>query len=172
MAMSGVSSASSIGATEGASMGTPVERAETEEAMFVNNSEEKQAQAKAKQKQQAARTALTNDIKNGKAIYNQTGPMGVIGEVMSGEKIDDEIIIDVPKGTKLKDVSAKYNLPKGALRMKKSNEAVPGDAGETVVNKGYVVIGADELSQGTGVSQDELKKMFPKNQVSKWYQFK
>ena len=117
-----------------------------------------------------ATNALKSDIKNGNALYNETGPFGAIGTLIDNKRrVDNEIIISgFPKDTTLGDIKKKYNLPAGSLK-----HLVKSGGGKFDNHKApsTVVIFADDMQEGLGVSAKELKKMFPAKQFSPWYSF-
>ena len=119
-----------------------------------------------------ATNALKSDIKNGNALYNETGPFGAIGTLIDKGRVDNEIIISgFSKGTTLGDVRKKYNLPPGSLRHLVTSGGGNFDSYKVSDLGGQVVIFADDMEQGLGVSAKELKKMFPDKQFSPWHSF-
>jgi hypothetical protein len=126
------------------------------------------AEEQAKKKQDAAKARLTENIKNGDALYNQTSPIGWFGQVIDGQKVGSEIIITgIPEGTTLGQVSAMYNLPAGSLR---HNSA--GGGGNFNLHKvcgGTVSVHVDHMAQGLGITTDALKDMFPDEAFSNWH---
>ena len=121
------------------------------------------------EKEVNAQKALEADITNGNALYNETGFWGAIGTLMDKGRIDNEIIISgFPEGTTLGDIKKKYNLPAGSLK-----HLVESGGGKFDNHKApsTVVIFADDMQEGLGVSAKELKKMFPDKQFSPWHSF-
>lgn len=120
-----------------------------------------------------ATNALKSDIKNGNALYNETGPFGAIGTLIDKGRVDNEIILSgFPKGTTLGDVRKKYNLPVGSLRHLVTSGGGNFDSYKVSELGGQVVIFADDMEQGLGVSAKELKQMFPDKQFSPWHSFR
>lgn len=117
-----------------------------------------------------AKKALEADIKNGKALYNETGLFGAIGTLIDKGRVDNEIILSgFSKDTTLGDVRKKYNLPVGSLRHLVTSGGGNFDSYKVSELGGQVVIFADDMEQGLGVSAKELKKMFPDKQFSPWH---
>lgn len=124
------------------------------------------------EKEVKAKKALETDIKNGNALYNETGPLGVIGTLIDKGRVDNEIIISgFSKDTTLGDVRKKYNLPPGSLRHLVTSGGGNFDSYKVSELGGQVVIFADDMQEGLGVSAKELKKMFPDKQFSPWHSF-
>lgn len=120
-----------------------------------------------------ATNALKSDIKNGNALYNETGPFGAIGTLIDKGRVDNEIIISgFPKDTTLGDIRKKYNLPVGSLRHLVTSGGGNFDSYKVSELGGQVVIFADDMQEGLGVSAKELKQMFPDKQFSPWHSFK
>ena len=120
-----------------------------------------------------ATNALKSDIKNGNALYNETGPFGAIGTLIDKGRVDNEIILSgFPKDTTLGDVRKKYNLPVGSLRHLVTSGGGNFDSYKVSELGGQVVIFADDMEQGLGVSAKELKQMFPDKQFSPWHSFR
>ena len=120
-----------------------------------------------------ATNALKSDIKNGNALYNETGPFGAIGTLIDKGRVDNEIILSgFPKDTTLGDVRKKYNLPVGSLRHLVTSGGGNFDSYKVSELGGQVVIFADDMEQGLGVSAKELKQMFPDKQFSPWQSFR
>ena len=120
-----------------------------------------------------ATNALKSDIKNGNALYNETGPLGAIGTLIDKGRVDNEIILSgFPKDTTLGDVRKKYNLPVGSLRHLVTSGGGNFDSYKVSELGGQVVIFADDMEQGLGVSAKELKQMFPDKQFSPWHSFR
>ena len=120
-----------------------------------------------------ATNALKSDIKNGNALYNETGPFGAIGTLTDKGRVDNEIILSgFPKDTTLGDVRKKYNLPVGSLRHLVTSGGGNFDSYKVSELGGQVVIFADDMEQGLGVSAKELKQMFPDKQFSPWHSFR
>ncbi len=126
------------------------------------------AEEQAKKKQDAAKAKLTEEIAKGNALYNQTSPIGWLGQVIDGQKVGSEIIItDIPEGTTLGQVSKMYNLPAGALR---HNSA--GGGGNFDLHKvcgGTVAVNIEHMAEGLGITTDQLKEMFPDEAFSNWH---
>ena len=119
-----------------------------------------------------AKKALEADIKNGNALYNETGFFGAIGTLIDKGRVDNEIILSgFSKDTTLGDVRKKYNLPPGSLRHLVTSGGGNFDSYKVSELGGQVVIFADDMEQGLGVSDKELKKMFPAKQFSPWNSF-
>ena len=119
-----------------------------------------------------ATNALKSDIKNGNALYNETGPFGAIGTLVDKGRVDNEIILSgFPKDTTLGDVRKKYNLPVGSLRHLVTSGGGNFDSYKVSELDGPVYIFADDMQKGLGVSADELKEMFPEKQFSPWNKF-
>ena len=126
------------------------------------------AEEQAKKKQDAAKANLQACIESGDAIYNQTSPIGWLGQFIDGQKVGSEIIISgFPEGTTLGQVSAMYNLPAGSLRHNSS-----GGGGNFNLHKvcgGTVSVSIKDMAEGLGISTDDLKAMFPDESFSNWH---
>lgn len=150
-----VQSTSSVGGTKGTKPASG-----TKNVPMVDEKNQKPEQ------QVKAKKALEKEIKSGNAVYNETSFFGVIGTLVERGRIDNEVLITVPSGTKLGDIRKKYNLPPGSLRHMVTSGGGNFDSYEV---SGIVNIYADDMEKGLGVSGKELKKMFPDKQFSSWY---
>ena len=125
------------------------------------------------QEQVKAENALKNDIKNGNATYIQTNPIGDLIGLLADKKAGNYVdISNIPPGTTLGDIRKQYNLPPGSLRHLVSSGGGDFDSYKVPTDSngnGYVYIYADDLAEGIGVSNKELKGMFPDKQFSPWY---
>ena len=126
------------------------------------------AEQQAQKKQDAAKAQLQTDIKNGNALYNQTSPIGWLGQIIDGQKIGSEIIISgLPEGTTLGDVSKMYNLPAGSLRHNSAGGG--GNFDKHKVYGGTVTVHVDDMATGLGITTNALKDMFPDEAFSNWH---
>lgn len=119
-----------------------------------------------------AKNALTAKIKDGQASYNQSNWGGDLMGLIFDKKAGDQVVItDLPEGTTLGDIRKQYNLPPGSLRHLVSSGGGDFDTykAPTNSNGAYVYIYTDDLAEGVGVSERELKGMFPEKQFSPWY---
>ena len=168
--MSGTSPISSSGEVQGTSSVRRVKK--TEQASGTKNVPMVDVENQKSEKEVKAQKALETDIKNGNALYNETGPFGAIGTLIDKGRVDNEIIISgFPKDTTLGDVRKKYNLPVGSLRHLVTSGGGNFDSYKVSELGGQVVIFADDMQEGLGVSAKDLKKMFPDKQFSPWHSF-
>lgn len=165
--MSGTSPISSSSEVQGTSSVVNVKK--TEQASGTKNVPMVDVENQKSEKEINAQKALEDDINNENAWYNETGFFGAIGTLFDSGRIDNEIIISgFPEGTTLGDIKKKYNLPAGSLK-----HLVESGGGKFDNHKApsTVVIFADDMQEGLGVSAKELKKMFPPKQFSPWHSF-
>lgn len=126
------------------------------------------AEQQAQKKKDAAKAKLTAEIQNGNALYNQTSPLGWLGQVIDGQKVGSEIIITgIPEGTTLGQVSKMYNLPAGALRHNSAGGG--GNFDQHKVCGGTVSVNIEHMAEGLGITTDQLKDMFPDEAFSNWH---
>ena len=125
------------------------------------------------QEQVNAENALKKDIADGNAIYVQTNPIGDLMGFLFDKKGGNYVkISNIPSGTTLGDIKKQYHLPTGSLRHLVTSGGGNFDLHQVPTDhkgNGYVYIYADDLAEGIGNSDRELKGMFPDKQFSPWY---
>lgn len=166
--VSGTSGNAPIGRINSPSASGTRSTGETGNIPMADANKDVTAEEQAKKKQDAAKAKLTEEIAKGNALYNQTSPIGWLGQAIDGQKVGSEIIITgIPDGTTLGQVSRMYNLPAGALRHNSAGGG--GDFDKHKVCGGTVTVHVDHMASGLGITTDQLKEMFPDEAFSNWH---